>query len=58
MVKIFRCERCGHIWLARPKRWKFDGPKRCPKCWSRGLTEQIISGKQLEEVTAKAKEVS
>jgi len=37
----FYCVRCGYEWYARPSRWKYDSPKRCPKCWSRGLTEPL-----------------
>lgn len=49
----YRCTRCGHVWDARPTRWKYDSPKRCPKCWSRGLTEEVPAA---PSVTATHKE--
>lgn len=33
-VPGYRCERCGHVWVAREDREKGDLPIICPKCKS------------------------
>ena len=38
-VQVFKCDRCGHIWMPREAASKLDNldanlPKVCPKCKS------------------------
>lgn len=52
------CGECGYTWHIRPKRWKRDSPKRCPRCHYRCSPVEYINSEGYWKDTTKVKEVN